>query len=181
MKNTEKIAQAIKILVLDVDGVLTDGSIYLAAEQEILKKFNAKDGLGISCFIRSGLQVAIITGRCSPIIRKRAQELGINEVFENVKDKRAALTELLHRHNLQLKEIAYMGDDLNDLPVLTRVGLACAPADAAKEVKEVCHFVADEKGGNGAVRQVTELILKAHGIWTEIVAGYLQEGQGDTQ
>ena len=151
MKNIEKAAQIIKLLVLDVDGVMTDGSIYLDAEQELFKSFNAKDGMGISCAIRCGLQVAIITGRCSPIIRRRARELGIVEVCENVKEKRSALAELLQKYNLSLNETAYVGDDLNDLPVLTQVGLACAPADAVEEVKQVCHFVAEKKGGCGAV------------------------------
>ena len=123
MKNIEKAAQIIKLLVLDVDGVMTDGSIYLDAEQELFKSFNAKDGMGISCAIRCGLEVAIITGRCSPIIRRRARELGIIEVCENVKEKRSALAELLQKYNLSLNETAYVGDDLNDLPVLTQVGL----------------------------------------------------------
>ena len=121
MKNIEKAAQIIKLLVLDVDGVMTDGSIYLDAEQELFKSFNAKDGMGISCAIRCGLQVAIITGRCSPIIRRRARELGIIEVCENVKEKRSALAELLQKYNLSLNETAYVGDALNDLPVLHRL------------------------------------------------------------
>ena len=108
MKNIEKVAQIIKLLVLDVDGVMTDGSIYLDAEQELFKSFNAKDGMGISCAIRCGLQVAIITGRCSPIIRRRARELGIVEVCENVKEKRSALAELLQKYNLSLNETAYV-------------------------------------------------------------------------
>ena len=181
MKNIEKAAQIIKLLVLDVDGVMTDGSIYLDAEQELFKSFNAKDGMGISCAIRCGLQVAIITGRCSPIIRRRARELGIIEVCENVKEKRSALAELLQKYNLSLNETAYVGDDLNDLPVLTQVGLACAPADAVEEVKQVCHFVEEKKGGYGAVRQITEFILNARGDWDKIVNSYLQEGQGDAQ
>ncbi len=181
MKNIEKAAQTIKLLVLDVDGVMTDGSIYLDAEQELFKSFNAKDGMGISCAVRCGLQVAIITGRCSPIIRKRARELGIGAVYENVKEKRSALAELLQKYNLSLNETAYIGDDLNDLPVLTQVGLACAPADAAEEVKQVCHFVAEKNGGCGAVRQITEFILNARGDWDKIVNSYLQEGQGDAQ
>ena len=181
MKNIEKAAQIIKLLVLDVDGVMTDGSIYLDAEQELFKSFNAKDGMGISCAIRCGLQVAIITGRCSPIIRRRARELGIVEVCENVKEKRSALAELLQKYNLSLNETAYVGDDLNDLPVLTQVGLACAPADAVEEVKQVCHFVAEKKGGGGAVRQITVFILNARGDWDKIVNSYLQEGQGDAQ
>ena len=151
------------------------------AEQELFKSFNAKDGMGISCAIRCGLQVAIITGRCSPIIRRRARELGIVEVCENVKEKRSALAELLQKYNLSLNETAYVGDDLNDLPVLTQVGLACAPANAVEEEKQVCHFVAEKKGGCGAVRQITEFILNARGDWDKIVNSYLQEGQGDAQ
>lgn len=181
MKNIEEIAQAVKILVLDVDGVLTDGSLYIGAEQEIFKKFNAKDGMGISCAIRCGLKVAIITGRRSPIIKRRAEELGIIDVFEGVKDKKAVLAKLLQKYSFSLKETAYMGDDLNDLPVLMQVGLACAPTDAVSEVKKICRFVSDKNGGCGAVRQVVEMILKARGEWDKIVIGYLQEGQGDAQ
>ena len=127
------------------------------------KSFNAKDGMGMSCAIRCGLQVAIITGRCSPIIRRRARELGIVEVCENVKEKRSALAELLQKYNLSLNETAYVGDDLNDLPVLTQVGLACAPADAVEEVKTGMSFCSRKKGGCGAVRQITEFILNARG------------------
>lgn len=184
MKNVEnaaKAAKAVKILILDVDGVMTDGSIFLDAEHEPFKKFNAQDGMGISCVLRAGLQVAIITGRCSPIIRKRAQELGITEIYEGIKDKKAALETLLQKYELTLQETAYVGDDLNDLPVLVRVGLACAPADAVEEVQRLCHFVASKNGGCGAVRQISELILKARGDWEKIVNSYLQEGQGDAQ
>lgn len=181
MKDIEVAAQAIKLLVLDVDGVMTDGSIYLSDQQEAFKQFNAQDGLGISCAVRFGLLVAIITGRRSPIIRRRAQELGICEVCEGVKDKRAALMALLQKYQFTAVEAAYIGDDLNDLPVLTQVGLACAPANAVAEVRQVCHFVAAQNGGSGAVRQVVELIFKARGEWEKIVGSYLQEGQGDAQ
>ena len=145
MKNIEKAAQIIKLLVLDVDGVMTDGSIYLDAEQELFKSFNAKDGMGISCAIRCGLQVAIITGRCSPIIRRRARELGIVEVCENVKEKRSALAELLQKYNLSLNETAYVGDDLKCLPVLTQVGLALCSGRCCRRSKTGMSFCSRKK------------------------------------
>lgn len=181
MKAVKELAKNIKLLALDVDGVLTDGSIYLSPQQEAVKKFNAKDGMGISCAVRTGLLIVIITGRKSPIIALRAKELGITKVYEGIKDKRLALYDLMQEYCLQKEEIAYVGDDLNDLPALTQVGLACAPADAVDEVKRICHFISDKEGGNGAVRQVLELILGARGEWETIVADYLQEGQGDFQ
>ncbi len=174
-------AAKIKLLALDVDGVLTDGSLNIGAEGELFKAFNARDGLGISCLLRSGVRVAIITGRKSEIIHRRAQELGITEIYEGIKDKRKALAELAEAGGLQREEIAYMGDDLNDLPALVYAGLPCAPADAAPEVLAASSFTAKSCGGRGAVREAAELILKAGGKWKEIVDSYLKQGQGDAQ
>ena len=114
-----------------MDGVLTDGSLNIGAEGELFKAFNARDGLGLSCLLRSGVRVAIITGRKSAIIHRRAEELGITELYEGIKDKRKILAYLAAAGGLGQDEIAYMGDDLNDLPALLYAGLACAPADAA--------------------------------------------------
>lgn len=174
-------AAKVKLLALDVDGVLTDGSINISSDGELFKGFNAKDGLGISCLVRSGIKVIIITGRKSPIIRFRANELGITDVFEGVKDKNTALNEALLKYDLALEEIAYVGDDLNDLPVLVRAGLPCAPADAVAEVLEVACYISRANGGRGAVREVAELILKSKNKWKQIVESYINQGQGDAQ
>ena len=179
MERNVKNASKIKLLALDVDGVLTDGSLNIGAEGELFKAFNARDGLGLSCLLRSGVRVAIITGRKSAIIHRRAEELGITELYEGIKDKRKILADLAAAGGLGQEEIAYMGDDLNDLPALLYAGLACAPVDAAPEVIAASSFVAANNGG--AVREAAELILKAQGKWNEIVNAYMKQGQGDSQ
>lgn len=174
-------AENIRLLALDVDGVLTDGGLYIGAGGESCKRFNVQDGLAISCAIRNNLIVAIITGRQSEIVCRRAEELGITEIYQGVKDKKEMLKNLAAKHSLQLTEIAYMGDDLNDLSALSIAGLACAPANAAAEVKARAHFVTAKNGGEGAVREVVETIMKARGEWAQIVAAYINNGQGDSQ
>ena len=174
-------AEKIKLLALDVDGVLTDGGLYIGGEGEACKRFNVQDGLGISCAIRNNLIVAIITGRQSEIVCRRAAEVGITEIYQGVKNKKEMLKELAVKHSLQLTEVAYMGDDLNDLSALSIAGLSCAPASAVQEVKERVHFIAAKNGGEGAVREVVETILKARGEWAQIVAAYISNGQGDRQ
>lgn len=176
----EKLAQ-IKLLALDVDGVLTDGTINIGDNGEIFKGFNAKDGLGISCALRSGLQVAIITGRKSEIIHKRAAELGIVLLCEGVKDKYSELIRLTEELRLTKEEVAYMGDDLNDLPAFRAAGITFAPEDAVPEVTQRASIVVSKCGGRGAVREVVENILKAQHKWEALVATYLQSGQGDKQ
>lgn len=172
---------AIRLLALDVDGVLTDGSINMGNQGELFKAFNAKDGMGISLALRNKLQVAIITGRKSEIIHNRAQELGITLLYEGVKDKYQQLSQLQQELGLKQEEIAYMGDDLNDLPAFRAAGLAMAPADAVAEVIAAAAVVTEATGGHGAVRNAIELILKAQGSWEGIIASYLMSGQGDKQ
>lgn len=172
---------AVKLLALDVDGVLTDGTIYIGAQGELFKGFNAKDGMGISCALRSGLEVAIITGRTSEIIRQRAQELGIKHVLEGVREKKAALTKLAQTLGFALEETAYIGDDLNDLPAFSVAGAAFAPADAADEVCDAADIILAHAGGRGAVREAIEMILQAQDKWQAVVAAYLDCGQGDRQ
>lgn len=174
-------AEKIRLLALDVDGVLTDGGLYIGAGGETCKRFNVQDGLAISCAIRNNLTVAIITGRQSELVCRRAAELGITEIYQGIKDKREMLEELAAKHSLQLTEVAYMGDDLNDLPALNIAGLACAPENAVQEVKDLADFIAAKKGGEGAVREVIETILKAKGEWAQVVAAYINNGQGDSQ
>ena len=174
-------AKAIKLLALDVDGVLTDGTIYIAADGECFKGFNAKDGMGISCALRNGLDVAIITGRKSEIIHRRAEELGISTIIEGAKDKREALRSLRRLRGLSVEEVAYVGDDLNDLAPMNICGLSFAPADAADAVIDMCDFVLINDGGKGAVREAVDLLLDAQGKLDSVIDSYINSGQGDRQ
>lgn len=171
----------IKLLALDVDGVLTNGTINIGDNGELYKGFNAKDGLGISCALRSGLKVAIITGRKSEIIHKRSSELGITLLCEGVKDKYAELIKLTKELALTKEEVAYMGDDLNDLPAFRAAGFSFAPQDAVTEVVNNADCVVQKNGGRGAVRDAIEMILKAQDKWEGLIASYLLSGQGDKQ
>ena len=173
--------QKIKLLALDVDGVLTDGSIYISPAGEVFKGFNAKDGMGISCALRSGLQIAVITGRQSPIVERRCEELGITLLQQGVKDKRLALQQMAQKLGLVREEIAYMGDDLNDIPAFKASGLNLVPADAAIEVLAVADIITKASGGRGAVREAITMILAAQDNWNVIVNSYLNAGQGDKQ
>lgn len=162
-------AKAIRLLALDVDGVLTDGTIYIAADGECFKGFNAKDGMGISCALRNGLDVAIITGRKSEIIHRRAEELGITTIIEGAKDKREALRSLRRLRGLSVEEVAYVGDDLNDLPAFAESGLTFAPDDAAEDVYDAADIGLDNPGGRGAVREAIEYILAAQDKWKKLL------------
>ena len=173
--------QKIKLLALDVDGVLTDGSIYISPAGEVFKGFNAKDGMGISCALRSGLQIAVITGRQSPIVERRCEELGITLLQQGVKDKRLALQQMAQKLGLVREEIAYMGDDLNDIPAFKASGLNLVPADAAIEVMAVADIITKASGGRGAVREAITMIIAAQDNWNVIVNSYLNAGQGDKQ
>lgn len=177
----ESCAQNIKLLILDVDGVLTSGQIVFGRDGELLKKFHAQDGMGIALAQKVGLKIAIITGRDSQMVKLRSAELSIGDVYQGAMSKTQALAELMDKYSLQVEEIAYLGDDLNDLPVMVRIGLPCAVANAVSEVKEHAKFVTRSSGGNGAVREVVEYILKAQGKWKKIVDGYLQGGYIETK
>ena len=178
----QKKAARIRLVALDMDGTLTDGSINIGSEGELFKRFNAKDGLGITAARRHGLRVSVITGRRGPIIRRRTEELGIAEdVMSGISAKKKALQALAEKYNLSMEEIAFMGDDLNDLSALSAAGLSAAPADAAEDVMKAAQYIAPHKGGQGAVRDLLELVLKARGIWDAIVQEYREEGQGDQQ
>lgn len=167
-------AQKIKLIVLDVDGVLTNGQLVFGTQGELMKNFHAQDGLGIALARNIGLKTAIITGRKSQMVELRSAELGITDVYQGKISKVEALNDLMANYKLNLEEIAYVGDDLNDLPVMIRVGLPCAVANAAPEVKEHALLVTKQTGGNGAVREVIEYILKKQGKWEQIINGYLQ-------
>ena len=164
----------IKLLILDVDGVLADG-IIIGNDGLELKKFNAHDGAGIKYWGRCGHKSAIITGRKSECVTYRAKTLGIDEVHQGSLVKLEAFKEVLEKLNIQPEETAYIGDDLMDLPVMIRVGLPVAVANARPEVKEHAAFVTSSEGGNGAVRDTIEAILQAQGLWQGIVNRYLEK------
>jgi 3-deoxy-D-manno-octulosonate 8-phosphate phosphatase (KDO 8-P phosphatase) len=178
--DTEVRARRVKLLIFDVDGVLTSGQLLFGPDGEALKVFHAHDGLGISTAHRAGLKTAVITGRESEMVRRRGSELSITDICQGAKDKVIHLTELLDKHNLTADEVAYTGDDLNDLAVMARVGLAFAVANAAPEVKAAAHHVTVRPGGDGAVREVVELILKAQGKWAAVVESFRGPG-GETR
>jgi len=158
----ERLAQ-IKLMVFDVDGVLTDGSLWYGEQGEVFKRFNALDGHGLKMLATSGIKVALVTGREGPIVDRRAAELGLGDVIQNVRDKGAALTELVARHHLTLEESGFMGDDLIDLPAMQRAGFAASVPDAPAYVTQTAHWVATKSGGRGAARECCDLILAAQG------------------
>ncbi len=168
------LARGITALVLDVDGVLTDASLYYGARGEVMKAFSARDGFAVRVAITEGIPVAILSGRLAGPVKPRLADLGIplELVVQGSRDKRAGIAELASRMGVPLTAVAFMGDDLPDLPALTTVGLAACPADAAAEVRERCHFVADNPGGRGAVRDLVRLLLLARGRWPAIVEAW---------
>lgn len=149
----------IRLVVMDVDGVLTDGKISYTSAGDEIKSFNVKDGLGISLGIKNGLQFGIITARESVMVTRRAEELGIQHLIQKTKTKLPALQQLLSELGLTFAQVAYLGDDLPDIPCMEQVGFAACPADAAREVLAMAHFVSRYNGGSGAVREILELIL----------------------
>jgi 3-deoxy-D-manno-octulosonate 8-phosphate phosphatase (KDO 8-P phosphatase) len=155
----------IKLLLLDVDGVLTDGSIILVGANEEIKTFHIHDGLGIKLAQANGIEVGIITGRSSAAVMRRCAELEIKIVHEGKQNKLEAYEQIKQQLQLPDEEIAYIGDDLPDLPILKRVGLGCAVNDAREEVKSAAAIITSRPGGKGAVREVIELILKNQGKW----------------
>ena len=159
-------ARRIRFLLLDVDGVMTDGTIYLDSAGREMKAFNIYDGSGIYQVQKAGIQVGIITGRTSPIVESRARELGISEVHQNAIEKLAVYNKLLKKYDLTDTEMAYIGDDVIDLPVLKRVGLAVASANAHSLVRKQVDWVTRKSGGQGAVREVTDLLLAARAVPT---------------
>ncbi|HLO26877.1 MAG TPA: HAD hydrolase family protein [Geobacteraceae bacterium] len=167
----DKLAK-IKLLLLDVDGVLTDGRIIFDSNGVESKFFNVKDGHGIKLLQRAGVEVGIISGRTSQVVTNRAAELGITRVFQGSLDKLAIYREILADTGLDDAQIAFMGDDVIDIPVMRRVGFAAAPADALEEVLPHAHFVARNRGGWGAVRELCDLIIKGQGAWETVTARY---------
>jgi len=164
---------AIKLVGFDVDGVLTDGRIIIDDEGRESKNFHSRDGLGLKILLKAGLEAVLVTGRASRLLEIRARSLGLTEIYQGVEDKWVVFEEVLKKKGLGPQEAAFAGDDLIDLPVMTRVGLALAPADAVPDVLAAAHFVAPARGGRGAVRQMIEFLLKGQGRWDEVLRSYL--------
>lgn len=166
---------AVRLIAMDVDGVLTDGGIYLEGAESETKRFHIADGLGIHLAIHAGLVVAWISGRESGVVERRAGELGVTHLYQKTSNKAAVLAELIGKYSLNQANIAYVGDDLNDLPAFSLAGVKFAPANAVTEIKALADFVTEKSGGEGAIREVCDVILKAQGKWNEAVTRYLAQ------
>ena len=162
-----------RLLLLDVDGVLTDGTITYSDSGSQIKQFSVKDGLGLRLLMDAGIDVGIITGRKSQALLHRCRDLGIRLIFDGIKDKSAALDKIIQKTGIDPRHMAFVGDDLIDLPVMTRVGVSVCVLDAAEDIKSYADFVTQKKGGNGAVREICEKILKAKGVWEIVLDTYL--------
>lgn len=166
-------ARRLTWLLFDVDGVLTDGKLVYDAAGETLKLFHVKDGLGLKLAQRAGLRVGVLSGRRSPALQRRLEELGLDERILARSDKAHAFADFLDRRHLESHQVAFVGDDLLDLPVLRRCGLSFAPADAVPEVRQRVHRVLSRPGGKGAAREMVELVLRARGDWESLVEEFL--------
>lgn len=173
LKQLSQRMREVRLVVCDVDGVLTDGRAYLSESGQQMKAFHYRDGMGIAAAKGAGLPVAFVSAKSSAILRTRAQGLGVELVEEGVGDrKEEGLRRVAERAGVTLEQVAYVGDDLNDLAPMGVVGLAVAVADAAQEVREAADMVTERPGGGGAVREIIEKILKAQGRWESVLASY---------
>ena len=167
-------ASRVRLLAMDVDGTLTDGTLLIGAEHEIAKPFSVRDGFGLTLLGKMGIELVIITGRHSAIVERRAAELGIRRVHQAVKDKLAAVRQICRQTGIGLAQTAFVGDDWPDLPPMNACGLAAAPADAVEEVRKAAHWVSASRAGDGAVRDLAMFILDAKGRRAELLAPYLE-------
>ena len=166
-------ARQIRLALFDVDGVMTDGTLFISGSGESFKAFNILDGLGLKLLKSSGVTTGIITGRSSESVKTRSAELAIDYLIQGTEDKLQAYADLREQLGLEDSQVCYMGDDLPDLPVLRRCGLALSPPNAVAEVREQAHFVTRSSAGNGAVREVCELIMQAQGTWKSGIEVFL--------
>lgn len=166
-------AQKVKMLILDIDGVMTDGRIIYDGRGNELKCFNVLDGMGFALLNQTEIKVALITAKASGAVLRRARDIGAVEVKQNAIDKIKAYNQILKKYKLTDKEICFIGDDLIDLPVMRRSGFAVAVANACSEVKKVAHYITRKEGGKGAVREVIEIILRAQNKWRSVTRRYL--------
>jgi 3-deoxy-D-manno-octulosonate 8-phosphate phosphatase (KDO 8-P phosphatase) len=167
-------AARIKLFLMDCDGVLTDGRIWVLENGEDQKAFHTRDGLGLEIFHRAGFKSGVISGRVSSALTRRAQKLGMSYVRQGCEEKEQAFAEILADAGLTNDEVAFAGDDLNDIPLMIKSGLALAVADAAAETRAHAHYVTQATGGHGAVREMVELILKSQNRWDDVLRHYLR-------
>ncbi len=165
-------AARVKVMIFDVDGVLTDGSLTYGADGEITKTFFVLDGLGIQLLQKTGVQTAIISARQSPIVVRRAADLGINHVYQGIHDKRVAFAKLLEATGATIEQCGYIGDDVIDLPLLMKVGFAVAVPTGHPDVQHRVHYVTKAPGGRGAVREVCDMVMRAQGTYDRALAPY---------
>lgn len=173
MPSVAELAKSVKAIIFDVDGVLTDGGLYRSDDGQEIKRFHAADGLGIRMLSDAGIKIAVITGRESNVVRHRCKELQIEHLVQGAKNKLPAFESLCDEIGLRPDEFAYMGDDIIDLPVMKRVGLALTVPNGNAEVTEVAHWTSSRPGGNGAAREACELILKSQDKYDSAIARYL--------
>jgi 3-deoxy-D-manno-octulosonate 8-phosphate phosphatase (KDO 8-P phosphatase) len=166
-------ARRVRLMVFDVDGVLTDGRLWYGPKGEVMKAFHSLDGHGVKLLQQAGIAAGILSGRSSAAVALRAAELGVAHVLQGIEDKRAAFAALLARLGLEPREAGYMGDDLPDLPVLAHCGFACAPREACAEVLRGAHYVARAPAGGGAAREVCDFLLRSQGRMESVLARYL--------
>lgn len=164
--------RSIRILILDVDGVMTDGRIIMDDKGCEVKNFNVKDGHGIKMLMRYGVDIILLTGRRSNVVEHRARDLGIVEVYQGIFNKVEIFNEILLKKALNSEQIAFIGDDIVDIPLLKRVGFSVAVADASEDVKRSVDYITSKKGGSGAVREICELILRCQDKWVDVVKRY---------
>ncbi len=173
MKHILQRAAPIRLLICDVDGVFSDGTLYLSDQGDEYKLFHVQDGLGVKLLLKSGVKVAVISSRSSPLVEKRMRSLGIEHIYQGRSEKLPAYLDLLHQFDLTHNQVAYVGDDLPDLPLLKRAGLSISVANAVNLVKQHTHWQTTASGGRGAVREICELIMQAQGTLATLQSDYL--------
>lgn len=167
--DVKKLASKIKLVLTDVDGVLTDNGVYYSNAGEVMKRFSIRDGMGVERLRKQDIQTGIITGERSPSVARRAEKLGITELHMDAKNKLAVLGEILQRKELKAEEVAFIGDDVNDLEIMQAVGLAACPADAMPQVTRIVHYHCQTKGGYGAFRELAEFIIESRKTFHSII------------
>ena len=177
----ERRIERIKLVLMDCDGVLTDGRIMLLPDGDEQKTFHTRDGHGIVLLHRAGIKTGIISGRTSSLLERRARELGINFLRQGTWNKIKDFEEILNEAEISAEETAFIGDDVTDIPQMERVGFAVAVEDAVKETKDAAHYITNSKGGFGAVREVADMILKTQGRWVELMSRYISLGMEEIE
>jgi len=171
-RTSEEKAKRVRCIVLDVDGVLTEGQITLDEEGKEWKSFDVKDGQGIVLARSAGIRIAFLTGRRSDVVNRRGAELSVDRIYQGAGEKGGVMDRLFEEEELSGDEVAYLGDDLPDLPAMKKAGLSCAVGDAVAEVREKADWIAQRPGGRGAVRELVEFVLRSQGRWKEAIAGF---------